>query len=207
MVIDSAVRSFVRRMALCRSCAVHAPWGRESLAQAFRRLQSPRRARIARSDRGRRRPPCGAGRPIDHLDGRAGPACGAGHARRARCPRRPARRVHPPARQVPADRPRTRRDRVQSDADRSLPAGCPGRQDSGQDGGRAGVRAALRRTGRCGRLDGGRRLAAGGRRARRGALSGPDPDGQDLPATGRRRAADRRDSARASRVPTPTTRR
>ena len=58
---------------------------------------------------------------------------------------------------------------------------APGDEDSGKDGGRAGVRAAFRWTGRCGRLDGGRRLAAGGRRARRGALSGPDPDGQDLP--------------------------
>ena len=124
-----------------------APWGRESLAHAFRRLQSPRRARIARSDRGRRCPPCRAGRPAGTVGGRARPARGAWHAGRARGPRRPARRVDPPARQVPADRPRARRDRVQPDADRSLPAGRAGRQAAGQDGGRPRLRAARRRAG------------------------------------------------------------
>ena len=102
---------------------VRAPWGRESLAHGFRRLQSPRRARTARPDRRRRRVPRRARRPAGHVGGGAGSARGPRHAGRARGARRPAGAVDPSARQVPADRPRARRGRLQPDADRPLPAG------------------------------------------------------------------------------------
>ena len=82
---------------------------------------------------------------------------------------------------------------VQPDADRSLPAGraratsCRPRPRSCSASGRATADRPTRP-----RWTRGRRLAAGRRRARRGPLSRPDPDGQDLPPTGRRRPARRR---------------
>ncbi len=93
---------------VCRSCAVRAPWGRESLAHAFRPLQSPRRARIARSDRGRRCAPRRPGGSSGPFGERARSARGAWHPGRAGGARRPARRVDPAAGQVPPHRPRSR---------------------------------------------------------------------------------------------------
>ena len=67
--------------ACCRSSDVLPLGAGESLAHAFSRLQSPNRAGIARSDRGRRRPPCCTHRPADPLGDRSWTAGGARHAR------------------------------------------------------------------------------------------------------------------------------
>ena len=81
---------------------------------------------------------------------------------------------------------------------------APGRQAAGQDGRRARASGrATRGPTRRRTLDARRGLAAGRRRTGRGPLPGPDPDGQGLPAAGRRRPA-RAGPGRPSRARTRT---
>ena len=187
------------------SSSAVARWGRESLAQGFPRLQSADRAGIARPGGRRRRLPRGARRPPDQLRRRR-PARSRSAAHRPSWTALVGRSVEAPAaRQVP-DRPsRPRPDRVQPDAHGPLPARgaghrrCRRRRRSCSGSARGPARHVTPRAGRAGAL------AARRRRAGRGPLSRPDPDGQGLRAAGGCDSAGRRAST-ATSAPTPTIR-
>ena len=168
--------------------------GRESLAHAFSRLQSADRARIARPDGRRRGLPRRARRPPDR-----------GPRRRPR--RSPSGARRPSSRRSSASASSAIRRRgkfLLIDLDRDavvvnpmltgrFQLAAPGDEAADEDRGRPRVRAARRRRRpmpRAGR-DGAAWLP-GRRRRRRGPLPGPDPDGQGLPAAGRRGPAGRR---------------
>ena len=100
-----------------------------------------------------------------------------------------------PARQVPHLRARPRPRRRQPDAHRAVPARRAGDEAADEDGGRRSASARGRAAADAARMDARGGLAARRRRRARGPLPRPDPDGQGLPAAGRRRPAGPRASA------------
>ena len=191
-MIDSAVRSFVRRMGWLVALQLSCLSGPGESSTRLPRLQSADRARIARSDRRRRRPPRCPGRPADPVAERA-------PARSPSAGRRPSSQALVGQR-VEAIRRRGKFLIIDLDRDAVVvnpmltgrfQLAAPRRQAARpRPRSSLGVRAARSRApGRCRRLDARRGVAAGRRCRRRGPLSRPDPDGQGLPPAGRRRPA------------------
>ena len=205
VVIDSAVRSFVP-LGLCRSSAVCLSGPGESSTGVSHGLRSPRRARIARSDRRRRSLPRGA---------RAAPDTAAEPPDRWPSEaRRPSSR---PSSASASTSIRRRGKFLEIDLDRDrivvnpmltgrFQLAAPGDEAAEEDGGRARASGRGRRPpAEAAAWTAGRRLAARGRRRGRGPLPRPDPDGQGLPAAGRGRPRGARVWA-DERAPKPTIR-